>query len=243
MFLYIVNVTVLIAPRSNSHYMIFSFICWMFQWLIYCSSLSLLIPLFTSIAKYKRLNNELKFLTWLFIFGAIVELTIYISRGYKFHNIWIFNIFALVEAFVLFYIIGKWFNSSRMFKAAIFLFALYGLYWFYTTFITSSIFDFNSKEKTVKGILLIFLSGFLLFRLAENEEIKLISDYRLWITFAILFYFSLTLIVFTTANFLLTDHTKAMQYSWAIHSVTNIISNLLFAFGYLCYYRKTNSYI
>ena len=99
----------------------------MTQWLNHISSLSILFPLLTALYKYRRLHNGLKFLAWLFIFGFTVELVINIAAVLKFHNLWIFNIFALAEAFVLIYIIGRWFHSSRMYKAAMFLFALYGL--------------------------------------------------------------------------------------------------------------------
>jgi hypothetical protein len=214
----------------------------MVQLLNHISSFSVLIPLLTSVYKYKRLNGELKVLAWLFMIAAIIEFALNISAIYGIHNIWISNTFMIAEGFVLFFVIGRWFDSEKAFKITMVLFTLYAIYWGYSTFIIGSIFTFNTTERTVKGIMLIFLSGFLLTRLATHEEIIVSRDYRFWIAFAILFYFSLTLIIFGTANLLFEDHLSVIYYTWIIHSIINIISNLLFAYGFVCYYRKMNSY-
>lgn len=214
----------------------------MHQWLDYISTISVLIPLLASIYRYKRLNTELKLLSWLFIFASIVELINFISVRNHISNFWIVNIYSLIEGFVIFYIISKWINVQNMLKVTLILFVIYCLYWLYTTFFISSIFDFNSKEKTVKGLMLIFLSGYLLIRLSIDEKIVLYKDYRFWISCDVMIYFSITLIVFSTATVFLEDNHRAAYYSWMIHSIINTISNLIFAYSYTWYYRKTNSF-
>ncbi len=215
----------------------------MIRWLAYISSLSSLIPVLSAAYQYNHLSKPLKLLAQLLVFGALVEGVNFILSHYKQNNLWLFNLYSITEGFVFCYLMGRWSDSKRMFIVSISLFFLYLLYWLYSTFIGGSLFGFNSHEKTIKGLMLIFLSGSLLIRISMDESIIMLSDYRFWITSAILIYFSVTLIVFSTATFGFEDHHRAMNYSWVIHSVINIISNLLFAYGFVWHYRKMNSFI
>lgn len=210
--------------------------CW-----AYISSVSILVPVVTAIYKYNRLNKILKILFWLLVFGAMCELIDFVLLQNKLNNIWLFNLYSITEGFALCYLIGKWFNSKPMFRIAMTLFVCFSFFWFYSIFISNGMYEFNSAEKTVKGIILIFLSGYLLILLSMDENLVIGTDYRFWISTAILFYFSMTLVVFSTANLFLDNH-RAMHYSWTIHSIINIITNLIFAYGFICYYRKTNSF-
>ena len=179
----------------------------------------------------------MKILGVFFIFSTTIEFTLIILSEYGIKDIWLINVFAMLEGLVYFYVCGKWFQSEQMFRRVMFLFVIYFIYWLYTTFITGNFIEFNDKEKILKGILLIIVSGYLLIHISKEDSIMLAKDYRFWILSAILIYFSTSEVVFATANFVL-ENRPAIQYAWAIHSVINIFSNLLFAIGFACSYRK-----
>jgi hypothetical protein len=206
----------------------------------YISAFSVLFPLAAALYKFRQLNTGLKILGVFFIFSAAVEAMMIILSGYGVKNVWLANVFALLEAAVYFYLCGRWFNLVEMFKAVMWLFIMYFIYWLLTTFFAGSFLEFNDKEKVLKGIFLIGISGYLLIRISAEDSIMLVKDYRFWILSAILIYFSISEVVFATANFILDNNHPAMEYVWAIHSMINIISNLLFAYGFVCYYRKVN---
>jgi hypothetical protein len=208
------------------------------NWLDYLSSFSILFPLAAALYGFRRLNFEMKLLGYFFILSAFVDVTLLITASFHANNLWLLNIFMLIEAAVYLFICARWLHSEKLFRSVMVLFVLYFLFWIYTTFVSGSFTEFNDKEKTLKGILLVLISGYLLIRISQEETIYLTRDYRFWVLSGILLYFLIGVIVFTTANYVLENHVKAMYYSWSIHSVINIISNLLFAYGFLCYYRK-----
>jgi hypothetical protein len=212
----------------------------MFQWLAYVSSISLLFPLAAAVYGYRRLDNILRLLAWLLIIGGLIEISNIIFSQLGKNNIWLINIYMLVEAFVFCYLLGKWSETKRMFIVSIALFSFYFLFSIYDTFLTGSMYKFSGEDKIMKGIILIFLSCYFLIRLSTNENIILMSDYRFWIASAILVYSAVTLIVFGTSNFVLSGNKYASYYCWVIHSITDIISNFMIATGFVWYYRKRN---
>jgi hypothetical protein len=212
-------------------------------WLGILSSLSILFPFAAALYGFRLLNKELKLLAGLFIFSTAVEITSFITSYYRVNNLWLLNSYNLIEGFVFFYICARWFQSATVFKVLMTIFGLYVLYWMYSTVVASTIFDFNDKEKTLKGILLILTSGYLMLQFSKEETIVLTQDYRFWIIASILIYFSAGVAIFSTANYILEDNVKAMYYSWNAHSVINIICNLLYAYGFTWYYQKVNSSI
>jgi len=214
----------------------------MILWLEYLSSLSILLPALIALYRYRLLDSEMKIFALFLLLGSCVEACDIILAHYAMNNIWLFNLFSVLEGFVICYVIGKWFESPKMFRVSMVLFTVYFCYWIYTAMMTISLMEFNNYEKTVKGLIFIFLSAILLVRLSRDESIMIQRDYRFWIAAAVLVYFSATLIVFSTANVFLQDHHRAMEYSWLIHSVVNIAGNILLASGFIWYYRRMNSY-
>jgi hypothetical protein len=211
----------------------------MFQSLNYVSALSALVPLVASLYKYRTLNSLLKGVSLFFVFAAVVELAGDILAQQKINNLWLINIYSLIEGFIFCYVIMKWSESRSFFLTGAILFSVYFLFWWYSGFISGTIFNLNGEEKTVKAFMLLFLSGYFLIRLSTNENVIMMEDYRFWISCALMLYFSVTIIVFCTETFLVNGY-NVSYYSWIIHSVTNIISNLLFAFGFIWYYRKVS---
>jgi hypothetical protein len=210
------------------------------NWLDYASSLSILIPALTAILVFGRLNAEMRILALLFIFAAFIEGLNFLSAANSINNVWLINIYSLIEGSILIFILSSW-NKYRLLKQAFNLaLIIYVLFWIVTTLIINNIFHFNEVEKTAKGILLILISGIILMQNTRTESVKLFRSFVFWITSAILIYFSLTLIIFTTAIHLLNGNHEAMEYSWQIHSVVNILTNIFFANGLRWYYLRKN---
>ena len=188
---------------------------------------------------YKQLHSEIKLLGNFFILSTAVELFILVTSEKGIPNIWLFNVFGLIEGIVLFYICGKWSGTQRAFYTIIFLFLLYVVYWIYNFYLSPDISQFNDKGNSLKGILLIIISGFVFIRITKDNDM-INKDYRFWILSAILIYFGVGTIIFATANYILDNTEKAMTASWNIHSIVNVISNVLYAYGFRCYYQYQN---
>lgn len=213
------------------------------EWVNYISAFSIAFPVFFSLYAYRKLALEMRMLSWFFTCAAAIELIILVSAFLKVNNLWLINLYALAEGIVLLYVIGRWLKHPRLFSLSILILVIYAAYWIYSTWVLGSLYLFNSREKAVKAIFLILLSGHLLIRQSLTEDIIITNNPVFWILSAILIYFSVSIIVFCTATFVLDNKNMAMMYSWTIHSIVNIIANLLFAVGFICTYRKTNYYL
>ena len=211
------------------------------RWLDFISSLSIFFPLVIAVLNFRILNNELKVFAIFLCFAGAVEIITYVMSLYRMNNLWMMNIYALLEGVVFIWLIGKWLGSKKMNVITNGLLVIYIAYWCYTTFLPGDLMAFNSDELSIKAIILIILSGYLLVRLGLKEEVKLTGDFIFWISAGILIYFLISLVVFSSANIILDDSHRAMYFTWTIHSIINILVNLLFFYAFICY-RKTNLY-
>lgn len=203
----------------------------------YISASSILIPFFFAAYRFRTLKNGLKWLAiLLFIATGTEALNVYMVFRHI-SNIWVMNLFSLIEAVILILIISRWLEKGKVRNFSFLLLVIYFLLWIYTTW-NSTIFTFNSDEKSVKAFFLILLSGLTLLQLGKDENIILKHSYKFYILSAILIYFSLTLVVFGTVRYASRAH--LIEYTWMIHSVFNIIANALFATGFIWYYRRMN---
>jgi hypothetical protein len=94
--------------------------------------------------------------------------------------------------------------------------------------------EFNEYFLAIKSIILILLSGTLLFYLSQNS-FNLPSNPRFWICLGVLVYFTINIAVFSS-YFIPVEvggnlKTALGKYSWLIHNFINVIANLLFAIG------------
>src|SRR5438128_703090 len=96
-----------------------------------------------SLYGYRRLNEELKILSWFFILASGVEAVVFITASQRLNNLWLINIYTLIEGFIFCYVIGKLSESKKIFTVAMCLFSFYLISWVYITYIAGSILDLN----------------------------------------------------------------------------------------------------
>jgi hypothetical protein len=192
--------------------------------------------------KYATQPRDLKILTCFFYITMIIELGQYLLYKQHQNNIWLINLFSVIEGIFFILLLYLW-SKSKVFKRfMIFSMIAFIVFWIETTFIRSSIFVFQDNEKTLKCIIMIFGSCYILTHYAIESTSIIYYEYKFWMITSIMFYFTLTLVVFATSNIILENNTAAYDITYPIHSVVNIITNIFFFIGYLCYIRKVNSY-
>ncbi len=201
------------------------------------SSFSVYIPFIAGLFLIKKLDKVMLVLVFQLGIATFTELLNMIFTSLVFSNLWIINIYTLIEALSLFYILRQWQQKRWMKETAVVLFLIYFVSWIYFTFIFGTIFEFNGNEKAVKAVFLIFLSIYPMIGFSMDDKLPVYQNYKFWICSAILLYYSVSVVLFGTAN-LAIDNTIAGEFIWIIHSFINIISNLIFAYGFLWYSRK-----
>ncbi len=204
----------------------------------FISAVSILLPLIAGLFRFKLSGNDFR---WLFIFFLISAITEFIAHSLKrngVNNLWLGNIFFLLEYVFWSFIIAQWLHSKKI-RLFIFIFLpAYFIIWCVTTFMVLDFYMFNSYARTIESLVFVFLSCFLLIAVSTDTTQLIFKNPKFWFGSALLIYFSVNLIVFGTANYISSNQEQLMNNTWIIHSFTNIFANLLFAIGFLCIRQK-----
>src|SRR5436190_17437557 len=108
------------------------------------SGFSILLPLTLGLIKLKSLEKEYILLFVLVCISFIVEIVAGILSANMLNNLWLGNIFFLIECFLWSLILWQWLESRKL-RAFIFIFlVVYLIVWTFTTFFVLDFYKFNS---------------------------------------------------------------------------------------------------
>jgi len=126
------------------------------------------------------------------------------------------------------------FDEKDFFYPSIILAISYLGYGLYTTILDPGPMAYNSNFRTGESLLIQALSAYALVRYSKSNTINILKDPGFWISVGLFIYYSVNIAIFFTATFLIDDSTYVMSKTWIIHSVVNILVNLIFTFGLTC---------
>ncbi len=157
------------------------------------------------------------------VFGFLVDL-----GGWLFYKIqnpdasWVNRyIYELVESMFFVWLVRYITNQKTIRKICNFLFPLFGLMWIISTLSTEYIGFF----RTIVGVIVAFLSGFLLLELVEAKKSKGFPII-FWIILGVFFYNFCTFFIMALIN------TEAGLKVWWIQNSINITTNVIFGVGF-----------
>lgn len=207
----------------------------------YFCSLSVLVPLILAIVQWRKLPSEISPLRWLLLVAPISDiLMLTLSRVFKIRNLMVGDIFMFIQFSVLLFIFSLQFSRKTLFfifYSVVVVFHIFCLV--YPNYVPSLLIGSNA----VDGLILIGISIAIFYKLLN--ELKVMHIHRLpilWISFATLFYYSGSLFVFLSSNYLEGD-TESLSYLWMLPNVLNFIKNILFAIALWQNYRLVKSSI
>lgn len=212
----------------------------MMQLIDYIEFFSTFLPVVAGVIVFKKLHGILRLFLLFFLITVLVEIIVwYLSLHHK-NNLWLINIYTLFEAILLLSLLTKIVSSNFKSKLFIVFEIIYTCYWIYINFILQSIFEYNTSDKFAKGALLIIASGMTLIDFTYNANEDLHKAPLFWLVGGIFFYFCLTLLIFSTANWVFDNSKPIMDLSWSVHGAVVVLANILFTIGFLCTSRKSN---
>lgn len=211
-------------------------------WLIaYVCSLSVLLPLVLATIQWRKLPIEISPLRWLLVIAPIADISMLtLSRVFKTRNLMVGDIFMFIQFSILLYIFSRQFSrkvSFIIFYACVVIFYIVCFVW------PDSVPPLLIGSSAVDGLILIGISIAIFYKLLS--ELKVMHIHRLpilWIAFATLFYYSGSLFVFLSSNYLEGDR-EALSYLWMVPNVLNLIKNVLFAIALWQNYKLVKSSI
>jgi hypothetical protein len=185
-------------------------------------------------SRYKVLDKPSKIMLVLLFAAFLSETTAYVS-AYKWHsNLFVFNIYDLIE----FLIISTYFNSSVDFfkknNAAIYIGLLVVLGGILNILFLQNIMTLNSNFLLAESFFIIAFSLFALYRqFLYYEQLNIFHYPHFWFTIILLFYWSITFMNWGLYPvFVRFDNIMKKTYSflWAVNLVTYLCTAFVFIF-------------
>lgn len=173
----------------------------------------------------------MKILLVLFIFVALVEGTSIFLAIYCISNIWLLYIYTPLEYGFLALIFSFWQREAMLktiLRISIPFFILFSIG---TKLFLEDYGYFDSYTVTVESIIFVGISTYTLRNLTRENRGFLCSEPSFWVGIAVLIYFAGNLLTFALS--------KAIV-AWSWHATLNIIANVCFAGGFLCFHRRRN---
>lgn len=187
----------------------------------------------TGVLVFRRLSLEVKVLVVYFaLLGQVEALSLYLALN-NISNMWLFHIFTPLEYGLLALVFSYWQRNTflrLLLRLSIPLFAVLCLV---NRLLSENLVSFDNFTSSLEGWALILISIYTLLQLRRDTSVPILGMPQFWIAAAVLIYFSGNLPIFAFAN---------MATVWMINHILNIISNLLFAGGFLCCHLKYRPY-
>lgn len=201
------------------------------------------VPVIAGFSVYRVLRFDMKIALYYLLYNALTELIALPFNLKHINNLWLYNIFSLVESIVYFYLFSHWFGARNKVRVFLSMTLLYFILWIGTKFFLSSIMDYDYIENLFKSIIMTLLFGILIVKIQAEDSLPLYRDYRFWFSAAIIFYSCLymaTMIVHI-GKFAVNNE-KLVRTSWLVLTATNTVSYLLLTYSFLCFYKKRTSH-
>ena len=180
--------------------------------------------------------RHLKFFSLFLGLTAITELlaNLFLSALHLDSNYPVYNIFLLLQLFLIGYYFRLLIKYSFFKKTIVVLMFMYLVFWIFTSLIYYTLFHWNSYALMLGDLLIIIFTSRYLFELFTGDELVSLKKYsEFWIAIGILFFSCCELPITGMLNFLVKDWSLATRLS-GILQVLNILMYLIFIYAYLC---------
>lgn len=205
--------------------------------------ISLLLPLLPLGVGLWQFRNEKTWLRLLLLFLAITLLFdlagYYVGIILKEPNARIYNAFPPVEFLLLGLMFFTWHDGKTEKRIIGILIPVFLLFWIITQAISTP-HNLDNVILTVESVLLVIIAVGTLFRSMMRDTIPVQKNPIFWVSSALVVYFAGNLILFALAPTLQQD-TIDSKWIWVLHSLLNVIKNLLFLGGFLACRTRISS--
>lgn len=208
--------------------------------LLILSNISTVIPILLSLFLFRKRNltKDQKLLVWFWGFAACFEIFYLVyTRTTGLPNVWLVNIYTLIEFLLISLILLEWQQDSRVKKVMSISIPLYYLIFFAVKVFKLETFAPSEYNSITRPIALLILCGFSLYTFQQiwllNSE-NLFYEYRFWILFSWIVYNSVGVILFSLSY---VTEQESQLFIFNIHLLLNIFHNILYVVGIICISR------
>ncbi len=202
--------------------------------LLYAAMVAPMLPIGVGLRKIKYLKSGMKVLLFFFILDELLTAISYWLATYKSNNLWIIHADTILRlgAFGIAYSIWQTSRRARLVTGT--LLGMFFVYWLWTTGYTSSLTQFENYSKSISKLLLAGLSCYMLYVLANEENVDLFLLDRFWIVSGTVVYATGTLFLAAFGSTILGFNNETFLKVWAVNWMLFIIANIVYTGGFLC---------
>lgn len=192
------------------------------------------IPFVAGLVTYRKLRPEFKILAMLFVVIFLVEAYSLYRLYYSQNNIWIYHFYFPVEYTALMYVFSVWQINSvvkKLIRLSIPVLIVISIIY---TIQSPSLYVYNHLPMTIALPLYLLISTYTLLNRYSQDKGNILKNPVFWVCAAVILFSSCSLIHFVSLNMFAESKWIII---WAIHSVTNMVTNLLYTVGFIVHYR------
>ncbi len=220
--------------------------------LYYCNLYSNLVPLGVGTVGWRRLVDNPSGAVTLFVYivlGTVTEVIVYWMAIHAYQNLWVLHLYQLME-FILLVLLFSTMQMETTFHAnnrfgILFLSprTMWGTIGAYTAFWLVSKWTFERWNQpsgytlTISTLVFILLSLSMFYELLKRKGAggtPLLRTFQFWVTLGVLLYFTGSAVEYLTFPLLVKLPKDTFLNIWSLHWVINIVSNVSYAYAFLC---------
>ena len=205
--------------------------------ILFASILSGFAPFIAGLTMRHRLSSTMRLLLIYFSIDLATELSMAYLGSKGINNLWMVHLFTIIQYGFMIAVFSSWQSNNlikRMLQVSIPITIVMGIV---SMLFLENVRHFNNFSRPITSLILIMASAYTLFELNKEKAISVFQEPRFWISSGTLLYFASTLVLFALSNTLLNLPKHFTHMVFEIHSVMNIVANIIYAIGFLCQVR------
>lgn len=219
----------------------------------YLDLFSHLLPVGAGIFRWNEVRRNDEGIMFIFVFtfiAALSELSTYWMAINKIPNLWVLHFYHLGEyVFLMLYFSILIMEDTRFQTLGrVLRWSIVGFFffWLISKWTIEKWSEPASYTHTFSTCIFIMLSLYTLFQLVVGEKLRegeekktsLLGNFRFWIIFGLLVYFTGSAVHFLLISPLTALSMDAAIKIWAIHWGVNVLVNILYLYGFVCLMPK-----
>lgn len=196
---------------------------------------SILVGLFV----FRSLKVELKLFLILTLVGCSFDIFLLLQYLNTFASPLFYQFYIPLEFCCIMFIISQWQRSKKTKQFFYILILGYIVFWLSSKLYLESLFSYSYLTSTVATGIIVLSSGYTLFIVVSTRTDTLKRMPAFWFLIAFIIYYSGILLPTSLQMLFSTFQKNDFYILWSINWIFNILSNILYAVGFLCHLKRT----
>jgi hypothetical protein len=203
------------------------------------SFLSLLVPALVGIYFFRKTDKLTQYFIYFITSLAIFEC----FANYLFYshidNLFVCTISLLLETLGILAIQAQYLEGNKLKKIILLISIVYPIYYFFRFFKLGFTEEFDTEMRMITCIILIITSGTGTVQQSSNMQVNILYNPLFLLSFSLLLYYGASLFVNAASQIVSQKNSNLVAIPlWHVHSVINIITNILLAISIWLNYRQ-----